>query len=264
MSAVAPSILRALGAELRVIHSEPSGKNINAACGAVHLEALLEAMKSTRADFGVAFDGDGDRSMFVSSSGRRIDGDAVLLMMARRLKRFGRLNPPVVVGTSMTNFALEKMLGAEGINLTRVGVGDRFVFEEMQRSGSILGGEPAGHIIFSDFRLSGDGLLTTLKLAETLVEEHASLDDLTRDWAPSPHLLKGVRVKKKVPLGSVSAVQTKIAEVEEALQGCGRAVVRYSGTEPLLRVMIESDDASRNESLMDDLLAVIREHIEIA
>src|SRR5438093_11135350 len=145
MSEVAPAMLGPLGAEMQVIHSEPSGKNINAGCGAVHLETLIEAMKSRRADFGVAFDGDGDRSMFVSGAGRRIDGDAVLLIMARRLKRLGRLNPSLVIGTSMTNFALEKMLEAEGIALTRVGVGDRFVFEEMLRSGGVLGGEPAGH-----------------------------------------------------------------------------------------------------------------------
>jgi phosphoglucosamine mutase len=264
MSIVAPSILRSLGAEVRVIHAEPSGKNINAGCGAVHLDALMGAMKSSRADFGVAFDGDGDRSMFVSGAGRRIDGDAVLLIMARRLKHAGRLDPAIVVGTSMTNYALEKKLQAEGINLTRVAVGDRFVFEEMLRSGSVLGGEPAGHVIFSDFRISGDALLTTLKVAEAIVEERASLDDLTRDWVEAPQLLKGVRVKQKAPLESLPAVQKKIAQVDEALKGCGRIVVRYSGTEPLLRVMIESDDASRNDDLMEDLLATIREHIEIA
>src|SRR5262249_35184581 len=202
--------------------------NINAGCGAVHLETLIETMKNHSADFGVAFDGDADRSMFVSASGRRIDGDAVLLVMARRFKRLGRLDPPLVVGTSMTNFALEQMLQSEGIALTRVGVGDRFVFEEMQRSGAVLGGEPAGHIIFSDFRISGDGLLTALKVAEAMAEEHASLDDLTHDWFPAPHLLKGVRVRQKIPLETLPAVQAKIAEVENVLRGCGRIVVRYS------------------------------------
>jgi len=246
------------------MHAQPSGVNINAGCGAVHLEALEEAVNSRTADFGVAFDGDGDRSMFVSGSGRRIDGDAVLLIMARRYKRLKQLDPPLVIGTSMTNFALEKMFESEGIALTRVGVGDRFVFEEMQRSRSLLGGEPAGHIIFSDFRVSGDGLLTTLKLAEALVEEHASLDDLTRDWTPAPHLLKGVRVRHKISLETLPAVQMKIAEVDRQLRNCGRLVVRYSGTEPLLRVMIESDDASRNERLMEELLATIREHIKMA
>src|SRR5262249_23125179 len=190
--------------------------------------------------------------------------DVVLLIMARRLKRMGRLHPSLIVGTSMTNFALEKMLQAEGIGTTRVGVGDRFVFEEMQRSGALLGGEPAGHVIFSDFRVSGDGLLTTLKVVEAIVQERASLDDLSHDWIEAPQLLKGVKVRKKMPLDAVPAVRAKIAEIERELRECGRIVVRYSGTEPLLRVMIESDDASRNDRLMKEMLAVISEHIEVA
>jgi phosphoglucosamine mutase len=133
----------------------------------------------------------------------------------------------------------------------------------MQRSGALIGGEPAGHIIFSDFGISGDALLTTLKVAQAIAEERGSLDDLTHDWFPAPHLLKGVRVRRKIPLETLPAVQAKISEVENALRGCGRIVVRYSGTEPLLRVMIESDDASRNESLMEELLANIHEHIEV-
>lgn len=262
MSEVAPDLLRRLGAEITVIHASPNGTNINAGCGAVHLDSLMAAMKSQPADFGVAFDGDGDRSLFASSSGRSLDGDAVLLMMARRLKRDGRLNPPVVVGTLMTNFSLERMLDAEQIRLTRVSVGDRFVFEEMLRSGSPLGGEPSGHIIFSDFRLSGDGLLTTLKVAEAIVSDHASFDDLTRDWVEAPQLLKNVRVRQRVPLDTLPAIQTKMAEIEHALLGCGRLVVRYSGTEPVLRVMIESDDAAKNEQFMDELLDIIRNHLQ--
>jgi phosphoglucosamine mutase len=257
MSEVAPSLLRKLGASLTVIHAAPTGRNINADCGAVHLEALTAAMQEHHADFGVAFDGDGDRSMFISSTGRLIDGDAVLLLMARRFKHQGRMIPPVVVGTQMTNFSLERMLAAEGIALTRVAVGDRFIFEEMMRGGAVLGGEPSGHIIFSDFKLSGDGLLTTLKVAEAVVSEHASFEDLTRDWKPSPQLLKGVRVKEKVPIENMPSLQTKISAVVQELNGRGRLVIRYSGTEPLLRVMIESDDAACNERLMKELLDVI-------
>ena len=166
-----------------------------------------------------------------------------------------------MIGTLMTNFSLEKMLEHEGIALTRVAVGDRFIFEEMQRSGSPLGGEPSGHVIFSDFKLSGDGLMTTLKVAEAIATDRASFDDMTRDWIEAPQLLKNVRVREKVPLETLPAVQTKMTEVHHALQGCGRLVVRYSGTEPFLRVMIESDDAKRNDRLMDELLAVIREHL---
>jgi phosphoglucosamine mutase len=255
MGVIAPEILRKLGAEVRVVCGEPTGKNINLGCGAVHLEALAAAMKDSHADFGVAFDGDGDRSLFAAGSGKQVDGDAVLLLMARRMK------PSAVVGTSMTNYALEKMLSAEGVSLTRVGVGDRYIFEEMQRGGAAIGGEPSGHIIYSDFRLSGDGLLTTLKVAEAIVNAKKSLDDLTKDWVPAPQLLKGVRVAKRVPLEELKTLKREMRDANKVLEGCGRLVVRYSGTEPLLRVMIESDDAKRNEEWMDKLLAAIETDI---
>src|SRR5215467_1075678 len=258
MSEVAPRLLTKLGADVVVTHATPNGTNINAACGAVHVEALRAAMRTVNADFGVAFDGDGDRSMFMSASGRLIDGDAVLLLMARRLKKLGQMSPPLVIGTLMTNFSLEKMLEHEGIALTRVAVGDRYIFEEMQRSGSPLGGEPSGHVIFSDFKLSGDGLLTTLKVAEAIATDRASFEDLLRDWVEAPQLLKNIKVREKVPLETLPSVQTKMSEIIRELEGRGRLVVRYSGTEPLLRVMIESDDASRNDRFMEELLAVMR------
>jgi phosphoglucosamine mutase len=253
MSVVAPELLRRLGADVHVICASPNGKNINANCGAVHLEALESEMKVANADFGVAFDGDGDRSLFVSRAGKRVDGDAVLLVMARQTK------PSAIIGTSMTNYALEKKLESIGIGLTRVAVGDRYIFEEMQRTGAPLGGEPSGHIIFSDFRLSGDGLLTTLKLAEVIVESGHSLDELTQDWIPAPQLLKGVRVAQKVPIEQMDALKSAMHEANSVLTGCGRLVVRYSGTEPLLRVMIESDDANRNDVYMEKVIAAIHE-----
>jgi len=260
-SVVAPELLRRLGAEVLVTHASPNGMNINAGCGAVHLDSLIASMKTNSADFGVAFDGDADRSLFVSRSGRLLDGDAVLLMMARRLKKSGKLTPAVVIGTLMTNFSLERMLSEEGVALTRVAVGDRYIFEEMTRSGALLGGEPSGHVIFPDFRLSGDGLLTTLKVAEAIVSDHASFDDLTHDWVQAPQLLKNVRVKQKVPLETLPAIQATMAEVHHELQGSGRCVVRYSGTEPVLRVMIESDSSEKNDRLMEKLLDTIRKHI---
>lgn len=263
MSDIAPALLTKLGAEVTVLHASPSGKNINKGCGAVHLASLLTAMNFHPADLGVAFDGDGDRSLFVSASGRVMDGDAVLLMMARRLKRSGALNPPTVVGTLMTNYSLERMLQNEGVSLTRAGVGDRFVFEEMLRTGCVLGGEPSGHIIFSDFRLSGDGLMTTLKVAETIVSEQSSFDELMRDWIKAPQILKNVKVRQRVPLETLPTVQAKMTEVMHELQGRGRLVVRYSGTEPLLRVMIESDDAARNDRLMADILKTIGASMEV-
>jgi phosphoglucosamine mutase len=261
MSEIAPRLLTKLGADVVVAHAWPNGKNINDRCGAVHVDALRNSMNAGLTDFGVAFDGDGDRSMFMSNSGRLIDGDAVLLLMARRMKKTGQLHPAILVGTLMTNFSLEKMLRNEGISLTRVAVGDRFIFEEMQRSGAQLGGEPSGHVIFPDFKLSGDGLLTTLKVAEAIAADRASFEDLTRDWIEAPQLLKNISVREKVPLETLPSVQAKMTEINHQLQGCGRLVVRYSGTEPLLRVMIESDDASRNERLMQELLKVIQEAI---
>jgi phosphoglucosamine mutase len=255
MSVVAAEILRQLGADVRVVCGTPTGKNINLRCGAVHLEALADAMKEDNADFGVAFDGDGDRSLFVSRNGKHVDGDAVLLLMARKLR------PQTVVGTSMTNYALEKTLRSEGIALTRVGVGDRYIFEEMRRSGAAIGGEPSGHIIFSDFKLSGDGLLTTLKVAESITSSAQSLDALMRDWVPAPQLLKGVRVSKRVPLEDLKTLQAEMQEADAVFKNCGRLVVRYSGTEPLLRVMIESDDARRNDEWMTRLLTAIEKDI---
>ena len=239
MSEVAPRLLQSLGSDVTVTHASPTGTNINAACGAVHVDALRSVMRDRSADFGVAYDGDGDRSMFMSRNSRLIDGDAILLLMARRLKKIGRLYPPTVVGTLMTNFSLERML----------------------RGGSQLGGEPSGHIIFSDFKLSGDGLLTTLKVAEAIATDHSAFENLAREWVESPQLLKNVRVKSKVPLETLPAVQVKMTEIHRKLKDRGRLVVRYSGTEPLLRVMIESDDAAQNERLMEELLGTIREHL---
>jgi phosphoglucosamine mutase len=263
MSEIAPRLLTKLGADVVVTHASPNGTNINERCGAVHVDALRSAMRNASGDFGVAFDGDGDRSMFMSNAGRLIDGDAVLLLIARRMKKSGQLKPPIVVGTLMTNFSLERMLRDEGITLTRVGVGDRFIFEEMQRSGSLLGGEPSGHIIFPDFKLSGDGLLTTLKVADAIASDRASFDELTRDWVESPQILRNLRMRQRVPLETVPAIQDKMAEINRELEGCGRLVVRYSGTEPLLRVMIESNDAEKNDRLMEELLRLMRDNLEV-
>ena len=256
MSRIAPSLFRTLGAEVHAIHADPDGTNINAGCGAVHPASLLATVAERAADFGVAFDGDGDRAMFATRTGRLIDGDAVLLLITRRLRQAGRLENSVVVGTSMTNYALEQVLAAEGVRLIRADVGDRYVFREMLSLGASIGGEPSGHIILGDFGLSGDGLLTALKLAETIVEGTSSLDALTKDWNPMPQLIRNVPVAEKVPLESLSEVSGKIDEIAGLLRGRGRIVVRYSGTEALLRIMIESDSAETNEAYAADLAAL--------
>jgi len=194
--------------------------------------------------------------MFATRAGRLIDGDAVLLLITRRLRRAGKLENSVVVGTSMTNYALEQVLAAEGVRLVRTDVGDRYVFREMLSLRASIGGEPSGHIIFGDFGLSGDGLLTALKLAETIVEGTSSLDALTKDWNPMPQLIRNVPAAEKVPLESLSEVSGKIDEIAGLLRGRGRIVVRYSGTEALLRIMIESDSAETNEAYAADLAAL--------
>lgn len=260
-SRVAPLLLESLGATVSTLHASPDGKNINARCGAVHPEALVDWVRRNRVDFGVAFDGDGDRSMFVTGSGRLIDGDGILFVLARALKTAGRLSPPELVGTSMTNVALEQALAAEGIRLHRVDVGDRFVFKKMREDRIPLGGEPSGHIIFSDHELSGDGLLTTLKLCEVLTRTRESLDALTDDWAPAPQLLRNVPVNRKVPLDELPTVTNKINAINDLVAGNGRIVVRYSGTEPVLRIMIESDSAARNEALAEELAQVVQKAV---
>ncbi len=261
MSPTAPEFLKGLGATITAIHSEPNGTNINVDCGAVHPESLVETVRDNGSDLGVAYDGDGDRSIFASSSGRLIDGDAVLLVMSRLLRRKEQLIPPVVVGTAMTNFNLERSLASDGVSLVRVGVGDRHIFREMLARGAHLGGEPSGHTIFSDFGLSGDGLLTTLKLCEAMVMNEASLDELTTDWSPAPQLLRNIAVAERVPLETIPAIGRKIDRISRTLAGRGRIVVRYSGTEPLLRVMVESDSASLNEACATDLIEVVRNTI---
>jgi phosphoglucosamine mutase len=257
MSGLAPAFLESLGARVDAIHSNPDGININVDCGAVHPESLVEAVGRNGSDLGVAYDGDGDRSMFVDSTGRIIDGDGVLLVMARLLEQSGNLEPKLVVGTSMTNYNLERKLQDEGIGLLRVDVGDRFIFRKMLESGACLGGEPSGHLIFPDFRLSGDGLLSTLKLCQAMTIQSSSLEALTRDWQPAPHLLENVRVSERIPLDTLPPIEGKIDEIRATLKGRGRIVVRYSGTELLLRVMVESDSNAMNRTCADELIAVI-------
>jgi phosphoglucosamine mutase len=244
----APKLLRELGAAVTAMNASPDGKNINEGCGALHPEGLAAKVVEIRADLGVAFDGDADRAIFVSSSGRRVDGDGVLLLAARWMKEKGMLKGGAVVGTVMANLGLEVALKRAGIGFVRAAVGDRYVLEEMLRRGANLGGEQSGHIIFLDDSPAGDGLLTALKVLTVLREKGASLDELVADLKVFPQTLKNIRVREKVPLEKLPGVQKAIQEAEAALaptssgQGArGRVVVRYSGTEKLLRVMVEAE-----------------------
>jgi phosphoglucosamine mutase len=256
-SQLGPALFRSLGADVIAIHNQPNGRNINDGCGSLHPENLRKKVLETHASLGVAFDGDADRAMFVSASGRHIDGDGVLLAAARFLKSAGQLNGGSVIGTTMANLGLERALEAEKLTLTRVPVGDRYVLEEMLRSGSKLGGEQSGHIIFMDDATTGDGLLTALKMA-CLVAMRGPLDDLVCGLKIFPQTILNVKVSSKPPLESIPAVSDAIDKATRTLGSGGRVVVRYSGTEPKARVMVEAEHAEDVDLWAETLASAIR------
>ena len=256
-SQLGPSLFRSLGADVIAIHDQPNGRNINDGCGSLHPEILQKKVIETSAALGVAFDGDADRAMFVSASGRHVDGDGVLLAMARFFKSTGHLNGGRGIGTTMANLGLERALEAEGVSLARVPVGDRYVLEEMLRSGANLGGEQSGHIIFLDDATTGDGLLTALKMA-CLVALQGPLDDLVRGLKIFPQTIVNIKVKSKPPLESLPVVSAAIDKATKTLGAAGRVVVRYSGTEPKARVMVEAERAEDVTHWAETLASAIR------
>jgi phosphoglucosamine mutase len=235
-----PELFRALNADVVATGVNPDGRNINAGCGSLHLEGLQKRVLAEGARLGVAFDGDADRALFVSDSGHVVNGDGVLLAVARYLKAHQSLKHQRVVATSMSNLGLERALAHEGISLARAAVGDRYVLEEMLKSGNNLGGEQSGHIIFLDDSPAGDGLLTAVKIA-CLVALRGSLGSLVEGLKDYPQKIVNVKVKSKPPLDSLPEVARALAEAEAALRDNGRIVLRYSGTEPLARVMVEAE-----------------------
>ncbi|MEP6715478.1 MAG: phosphoglucosamine mutase [Terriglobia bacterium] len=260
-SALAPELFRKAGADVTTICNQPSGRNINLNCGALHLETVREKVLATGAIAGVAFDGDADRSLFVSPSGRIIDGDAILLIAARSLQQCGQLPKNEVVTTVMANLGLEKALERLGISMVRTPVGDKSVLEEMLRRDAPLGGEQSGHIIFRQYASTGDGMLTALKIFETCVLQGANLDELAADLKVFPQVLVNVRVKERRPLEDLPRVTQEIRASEADLEGAGRVLVRFSGTEPLLRVMIEGPDQTRIEALAQNIVSAIRSEL---
>jgi phosphoglucosamine mutase len=235
-----PELFRALNADVVATGVNPDGRNINAGCGSLHLEGLQKRVLAEGARLGVAFDGDADRALFVSDSGHVVNGDGVLLAVARYLKAHQSLKNQRVVATSMSNLGLERALAHEGISLARAAVGDRYVLEEMLKSGNNLGGEQSGHIIFLDDSPAGDGLLTAVKIA-CLVALRGSLGSLVEGLQDYPQKIVNVKVRSKPPLDSLPEVARALAEAEAALGDNGRIVLRYSGTEPLARVMVEAE-----------------------
>lgn len=235
-----PELFSSLGAEVISINCEPDGRNINANSGSLHPEALQARVIAERATMGVAFDGDADRALFVTSAGKLVDGDGVLLAQARYMKSQGHLATGRVIGTTMANLGLERALESENISLARMPVGDRYVLEEMLRSGANLGGEQSGHIIFLDEATTGDGLLTALKMA-CLVALRGPLEQLIAGLSIYPQTIVNVKVKSKPPLESLPEVARALRAAEDALRTSGRVVLRYSGTEPKARVMVEAE-----------------------
>ena len=260
-SALAPALFREAGAEVTAICHEPNGRNINLNCGALHLEQLQAKVVELGADAGVAFDGDADRALMVGPSGRIIDGDAILLIAGSRLQSQGHLPGNVVVSTVMSNLGLEKALERRGIAMLRTPVGDKYVLEEMLRRGAALGGEQSGHIIFQEYSTTGDGMLTALKVLETAVLEGASVDELAADLKVYPQLLVNVRVKERKPLEQMPQVTREIGACEAELNGTGRVLVRFSGTEPLLRVMVEGAEQGQIEHCAERIVAAIRSEL---
>lgn len=258
-SAIAKNVFDALGAETHVIHNEPNGLNINLNCGSTHIEELQKYVVAEGCDVGFAYDGDADRCIAVDETGRIIDGDAILYICGKYMKEQGSLFHNTVVTTVMSNLGLYKALEKEGISYVQTAVGDKYVYENMAATGHCLGGEQSGHIIFSKHATTGDGILTSLKVMEVMLEKKESLSKLAAPLAVYPQVLKNVRVKDKQAAQDDPAVQEEAKKVAERLGNEGRILLRQSGTEPLVRVMVEAKDLETCQSCVDQVVKVIEE-----
>jgi phosphoglucosamine mutase len=258
---VAPRLFKQLGFDAVVLSAAPDGRNINLDCGSTHPEQLARTVRERGCRMGVAFDGDGDRAIFVDASGRIVDGDAVLLMCGRHLKSAGRLKGNAIAATVMSNIGLELALRESGIDLVRCAVGDKYVSEEMLKRGLSIGGEQSGHIIFSDHLFTGDGIVTALSVLRVIADTGRELADLAGELVTYPQVLVNVRVREKKDLAAVPAIAAAMARVEQQLDGEGRLLVRFSGTEPLLRVMIEGKNQQEIQSWAADIAATVKEHL---
>jgi phosphoglucosamine mutase len=265
-TAEAPELFRSLGIQATFIHVSPDGKNINEGCGALHPEILGKAVAESagKFDLGVTFDGDADRALFCDAAGRVVNGDGVLLAAARDLHAHGKLKADTVVSTTMSNMGLEVALKKSGIRMLRANVGDKYVLEEMLKTGATLGGEQSGHIIFRDGdATTGDGLLTALRLMDIIVRAGKPLAELVGDLKVFPQKIQNVRVREKIPFAQIPAIQSAIDAAERELNGNGRIVVRYSGTEALARVMVEAESAEKMQSLAAEIAAAIQKALGV-
>jgi phosphoglucosamine mutase len=258
---VAPRLFREMGFDVNCIGVSPDGRNINLGCGSTSPETLATLVVEGKHALGVAFDGDGDRAIFVDASGGIVDGDAVMLMCAKQMKAERRLKGNAIVATVMSNIGLELALRQANIGMVRCAVGDKYVMEEMLRRDLSLGGEQSGHIIFSEYLFTGDGLATALNVLRTMSASGRSLHDLASELTTYPQVLLNLRVRQKVDLKTVPEIADAIAAVESRLSGSGRLLVRYSGTEPLLRVMLEGQDQLAIRQWGQDIIDVVKRHL---
>ena len=261
---VAPRVFSVLGLETHCIGCEPDGRNINLRCGSTAPELLARTVIAGTYDLGIAYDGDGDRAIFVDAQGRVVDGDAVMLMCAKQMKAEGRLKGDAIVATVMSNIGLEIALRDAGIGMVRCQVGDKYVMEEMLRRGLVLGGEQSGHVIFSEYLFTGDGLATSLNVLRTMAATGRPLADLASDLTTYPQVLLNLRVHQKFDLKTVPAVASVIDQVESRLAGNGRLLVRYSGTEPLLRVMLEGPNEADIRRWGQEIVEAVKAHVGTA
>lgn len=257
-SHLAPQLFESFGANVVAINRAPDGKNINKDCGSLHLEHLQAKVLEEKADFGAAFDGDADRALFVDEQGSLVDGDATLWVMANLLQSHGQLKNNAVVATVMSNIGLEIALKSKNIELLRTSVGDKYVLEELLKTDSAVGGEQSGHIIFPNKSLVGDGMMTALFLLESIFERGKTLSELTSGFERYPQILVNVKVNEKRPFEDVAEIVEASKKVEDELDGKGRLLLRYSGTENLARVMIEGENQAEIETQANRLAEVIK------
>lgn len=257
-SAIAKSVFDALGAKTYVIHNDPDGTNINTNCGSTHIEELKNFVRENHLDVGFAYDGDADRCMAVDENGQVVDGDLILYICGKYMKEQGLLRNNKIVTTVMSNMGLYKALDREGIGYEKTAVGDKYVYENMSQTGNCLGGEQSGHIIFSKYASTGDGILTSLKVMEVMLEKKQPLSKLASEVTILPQLLKNVRVADKAAALGDEDVKKAAAAVDEALGNDGRLLLRQSGTEPLIRVMVEAETPELCEKYVDQVIDAMK------
>lgn len=258
-SSIAKNVFETLGAEVYVINNEPDGTNINTNCGSTHIEILKGFVKENHLDVGFAYDGDADRCIAVDENGAEVNGDLILYVCGKYMKEHGALNNNTVVTTIMSNLGLYKAFDRAGIDYEKTAVGDKYVYENMSRNGHGLGGEQSGHIIFSKFATTGDGILTSLKIMEAMLEQKQSLGQLVKDVDIYPQILENVKVRDKKDAREDADVITAVEAVEKELGDDGRMLVRESGTEPLVRVMVEAKSHEICREYVDRVVKVLRQ-----